>query len=133
VATETLDFPVSGMTCAGCANTIERTLATTPGVSDAHVNFATSTATVSYDPRKSRPSDFVTAIEHLGYHVPEKEPEPDAAEAGYRLRLYVAIACAVPVMALGMLHRAPWLQLCSMRVLLSLPARGLRFATGPRT
>ena len=47
---ERVDLPVSGMTCAACARTIERTLAKTPGVERANVNLATNTATVEYDP-----------------------------------------------------------------------------------
>jgi Cu+-exporting ATPase len=43
---ERVDLPVSGMTCAACARTIERTLAATPGVARAQVNLATNTATV---------------------------------------------------------------------------------------
>jgi Cu+-exporting ATPase len=115
-APERLDLPVSGMTCAACARTIERTLARTPGVARANVNLATNTATIEYDPRRAKAGDFVAAIENLGYGVPRSEAPPDAAEAGYRRRLIVAVAFAVPVMALGMLEIAPWLQL-----LLTLP------------
>src|ERR1035441_1207226 len=42
-APERVDLPVSGMTCAACARTIERTLASTPGVGRANVNLATNT------------------------------------------------------------------------------------------
>ena len=104
------------MTCAACARAIERTLADTPGVERANVNFATSTATVEYDPAQVQLSDFISAIEDLGYGVPETDAPPDAEMARYRSRLIVAVACAAPVMALGMLHRAPWIQL-----LLTLP------------
>ena len=106
-APERVDLPVSGMTCAACARTIERTLTHTPGVERARVNFATATATVEFDPGVAKPVDFVGAIEGLGYGVPQTESrEPD-----YRARLYTAIAFAIPVMTLGMLHRLPWLQL----------------------
>ena len=44
---EHVDLPVTGMSCAACARSIENQLAATPGVSAAHVNFATSTATVT--------------------------------------------------------------------------------------
>src|SRR5262245_59143325 len=105
-APERVDLPVSGMTCAACARTIERTLSHTPGVERARVNFATATATVEYDPGIAKPVDFVGAIEELGYGVPPAESrEPD-----YRARLYTALALAAPVMALGMSHRLPWVQ-----------------------
>jgi Cu+-exporting ATPase len=42
-AQERVDLPVSGMTCAACARTIERTLAGTAGVERARVNLATNT------------------------------------------------------------------------------------------
>ena len=49
-APERVDLPVSGMTCAACARTIERTLSHTAGVTRAQVNLATNTATVEFDP-----------------------------------------------------------------------------------
>ena len=107
-----VELPVSGMTCAACARTIERTLAQTAGVDRAHVSFATATATVDYDPGVAKPADFAHAIEELGYGVPEAAP----AEPDYRWRLYVALVFATPVMVLGMMHREPWVQLA-----LSLP------------
>jgi P-type Cu+ transporter len=115
-APERVDLPVSGMTCAACARSIERTLAKTPGVERASVNLATNTATVEYDSRRVKANDFVAAIENLGYGVPQTEAPPDAAETGYRLRLIVAAVFAVPVMVLGMMERTPWVQL-----LLTLP------------
>jgi Cu+-exporting ATPase len=110
-APERLDLPVSGMTCAACARTIERTLANTPGVEKAHVNFATSTATVEFDPGQTRVGDLIGAIEELGYGVPESEPAPDTEALRYRRRLIVAVVLALPVMILGMMHRDAWIQL----------------------
>ncbi|MGH7890925.1 MAG: cation transporter, partial [Thermodesulfobacteriota bacterium] len=37
------------MSCAGCVDTVEKTLRSVPGVSDAQVNFAEKTATVTGD------------------------------------------------------------------------------------
>ncbi|HAS60789.1 MAG TPA: hypothetical protein DCS64_20440, partial [Algoriphagus sp.] len=36
-------FPVTGMTCAGCASSVETILSHTEGVQSALVNFATNT------------------------------------------------------------------------------------------
>ena len=127
-APERVDLPLSGMTCVACARAIERTLTNTPGVERAHVNFATSTATVEYDAGRARVGDFIGAIEDLGYGVPEAAPTADSDAARYRLRLIVALIFATPVLALGMTHRAPWVQF-----LLTLPVvlyAGAGFYTG---
>src|SRR5436190_15161524 len=93
-APERVDLPVSGMTCAACARSIERTLAGTPGVGRAMVNLATNTATIEYDPARVKVSDFVTAIEDIGYGVPATGQAPDSEEPGYQRRLLVAAALA---------------------------------------
>ena len=41
-------MPVTGMTCANCAATVERTLKKTEGVREASVNFASERATVRF-------------------------------------------------------------------------------------
>jgi P-type Cu+ transporter len=111
VAPERVDLPLSGMTCAACARTIERTLAGAPGVERAHVNFATSTATVEFRPDQTKVGDLIGAIEDLGYGVPETEPAPDTLGLEYRRRLIVSLLLAVPAITLGMMHRAIWPQL----------------------
>ena len=116
-APERVDLPVSGMTCAACVRTIERTLTSTPGVVRVNVNLATNTATVEFDPRIVQVRDFVLAIEELGYGVPEKAAPADAAEQGYRRRFIVAAIFAAPVLVLGMSHGmlhvpySAWIQL----------------------
>jgi Cu+-exporting ATPase len=115
VAPERIDLAVGGMTCAACARSIELALAATPGVARASVNLATETATIEYDPARAHVRDFVNAIEELGYSVPEGAARPPV-ETLYRRKLIVAVCFAVPVVALGMMHRWPWVQLA-----LSLP------------
>ncbi len=110
-AAERVDLPVSGMTCASCARAVERALSATAGVERASVNLATNTATVEFDAARTGITDFIGAIEDLGYGVPETEPPPDAGETLYRTRLIVAVLFAAPVMVLGMMHTAPWIQL----------------------
>ena len=103
-APERVDLPVSGMTCASCARSIERTLSATTGVERAHVNLATNTATVEYDPTRAAVRDLVGAIEDLGYGVPEQPPEEDAEARAYLRRFIVAAAFTAPVAVLGMSH-----------------------------
>ena len=80
------------------------------------MNLATNTATVEFDAARTGVIDFIGAIEDLGYGVPETEPAADDGETFYRTRLIVAILFAAPVVVLGMMHTAPWIQL-----VLSLP------------
>ncbi len=115
---ERVDLPVSGMSCAACARSIENQLAATPGVARAHVNFATSTATVEFDPARAPVRTLVDAIEELGYGVPRPEEDTQQLEyAALKRRLWLAAAFAAPVVILGMwpglMHLAamPWLQL----------------------
>jgi P-type Cu+ transporter len=104
---ERVDLPVSGMTCAACARAVERTLAATPGVERARVNLATNTATVEYDAACVATLAMIHAIEDLGYGVPQTPVETPK----YGKRLTVAAVFAIPVLTLGMLHLAPWVQL----------------------
>jgi Cu+-exporting ATPase len=69
VAKKKIDIPVSGMTCATCAVTIEKGLGKVEGVSEANVNFGTEKATITYDPATVRPEKFVDTIKDVGYQA----------------------------------------------------------------
>lgn len=58
---------ITGMTCASCANRIEKGLKKVPGVSDATVNFALETAVVSFDSKQTNVEQLETKISSLGY------------------------------------------------------------------
>src|SRR5918912_1087543 len=64
---ERVDLAVTGMTCAACARRIERKLSRTPGVNRAGVNFATSRATVEYDPQATGVHQLIEAVKEVGY------------------------------------------------------------------
>ncbi|MGD8321382.1 MAG: heavy metal translocating P-type ATPase [Gemmatimonadota bacterium] len=64
-----LILPVTGMTCANCAATVERTLKKTGGVAEASVNYASERATVRFDPTEVREDGLVERIEGAGYGV----------------------------------------------------------------
>jgi Cu+-exporting ATPase len=65
----TIDLPITGMTCANCANTIERTLKKTEGVSSAAVNFASERAQVEFDPKVVTPEQMIERVRRAGYDV----------------------------------------------------------------
>jgi Cu+-exporting ATPase len=73
---ERADLPIEGMTCASCANTIERRLAKQPGVTSANVNFATKVATVKYDPAATGPEQLAEAVHDIGYKAIVPAPAP---------------------------------------------------------
>jgi Cu+-exporting ATPase len=62
-------FKIGGMTCAVCANRIEKGLTKLAGVEKAVVNFAAEKATVTYDPAQVSVADIGAKIENLGYQV----------------------------------------------------------------
>ena len=62
-------LPITGMTCANCALTVERSLKRVEGVSEAGVNFATERASVVFDPAILRTRDLVREVEGAGYGV----------------------------------------------------------------
>lgn len=70
MATQRLDLPVNGMHCAGCAGRIEQALHAVTGVQQAQVNFATTRATVHYDPALVTLPRLLEAIHQAGYQVP---------------------------------------------------------------
>ena len=71
----TLEFPVTGMTCANCANTIARTLKKIDGVANASVNYASERAQVNFDPTLTTPAAMIAGIEKAGYGVPVAQTE----------------------------------------------------------
>jgi P-type Cu+ transporter len=70
-----LIIPVTGMTCANCVATVERTLRKTEGVAEASVNYASERATVRFDPATVREAQLRDRIVHAGYGVPTQRLE----------------------------------------------------------
>ncbi|HEY3827030.1 MAG TPA: heavy metal translocating P-type ATPase [Bryobacteraceae bacterium] len=123
---EEVELPIGGMTCAACARTVERQLAGSPGVQKASVNFATKVASVSYNPSQTDVENLVSAVEEVGYEVP-REPQEIAEAAEWRRlrrRLTIGGAFAIPVFLLGMMDRAPLIQLVLTLPVLFYSGRG---------
>lgn len=64
-------IPISGMTCAACAQRVEKAIAKLEGVNKVTVNLATEKATVEYDTQKLRLSAIKQCIEKTGYKALE--------------------------------------------------------------
>ncbi|WP_406589257.1 copper-exporting P-type ATPase CopA [Bacillus atrophaeus] len=72
VVTEKAEFQIAGMTCAACANRIEKRLNKTEGVSSAPVNFALETVAVEYNPKEVAINDLKETVAKLGYQLEQK-------------------------------------------------------------
>ena len=107
---------ISGMTCASCANRIERKLNKVEGV-EAVVNYATGKAKATFDDTVTR-EDLIACVEAAGYGVVSTSldpppPEADQSEAGSpqdddaemhhtRQRVVISALLSLPVIVLAM-------------------------------
>jgi len=73
MSSKKVDLPIKGMSCASCAQTIEKALKKIEGVREAHVNFASEKAALSYDPGRVTPKKIREVIEQTGYQVMGRE------------------------------------------------------------
>src|SRR5512146_2669999 len=78
---EHVELPITGMTCASCANRIERKLNRLDGVS-ATVNYATERATVDYDPVVAQLDELLGAVRAAGYQAVLPAAEPARNDGG---------------------------------------------------
>ena len=68
--TKNITLPVTGMTCANCAATIERNVRKLPGVDVANVNLASEKLTVVFDPAQLDEHGIIARVERIGYGIP---------------------------------------------------------------
>ncbi|HEU5030354.1 MAG TPA: heavy metal translocating P-type ATPase [Spirillospora sp.] len=107
-----IELAIGGMTCASCANRIERKLNKLEGVT-ATVNYATEKAKVEF-PAGVSPEDLVATVEAAGYTAELPAPpkgegegddaggEPDDGLRTLRQRLIMSVVLSVPVIAMAM-------------------------------
>ncbi len=105
------NFPVTGMSCASCAVSVETMLQSQPGVVQAGVNFANSSAFVEYDPDVADINHFKQAIQSIGYDLIIEEDETSTValekqkQSEYhilRKRSLLSIIFSVPIVLIGM-------------------------------
>ncbi|MEJ7893266.1 MAG: heavy metal translocating P-type ATPase [Solirubrobacteraceae bacterium] len=106
---EHLELPIAGMTCASCANRIERKLNKLDGVT-ASVNYATEKATVDFDAGAVAPEQLLDAVAAAGYRavLPSAGPAPGGSDdapdetAPLRQRLLISALLTAPVFLVAM-------------------------------
>ncbi|MBK6963124.1 MAG: copper-translocating P-type ATPase [Bacteroidales bacterium] len=102
-------FPVTGLSCASCAISVESMLKTREGVIDATVNYADSTARVEFVPETADVAGFKSAIQSIGYDLLIEDEGVDLQQElqqthykTLRINTIWASALALPVMVMSM-------------------------------
>ncbi|WP_433514341.1 heavy metal translocating P-type ATPase [Nonomuraea sp. CA-143628] len=105
-----VELTIGGMTCASCANRIERKLNKLEGVT-ATVNYATEKAKVTF-PEGIDPQQLITEVEKVGYTAAlpappkteaQRQEEPEDELRPLRQRLRTSLVLSVPVVAMAMI------------------------------
>lgn len=102
-------FPVTGMSCAACAASVESVLTHTTGVHKASVNFAASNVLVEYH-NSLTPTDLSKALQEVGYDIitntkdPLEEQQKNQKEHYLRLKRQTSWAAifTLPIFMIGM-------------------------------
>ncbi|WP_017658806.1 heavy metal translocating P-type ATPase [Baaleninema simplex] len=135
---QTVNLSLQGMSCAACANAIEKAIANVPGVKGCNVNFATAQATVRYQGDTTDIETIQHAVSDAGYRAKPVDDtdvgdaERDAREAEQRdLTRKVIFGCIVSiVLVIGSLPmmtglEIPWIPMWLhhplLQLVLSLP------------
>ena len=111
-------LPITGMTCANCAATVERALRKAEGVTEVSVNYATERATVHVASSMLGVDELAAAVERVGYGVvqadesnlDDAEAEVRRAELATQTRMFwTGVLFAGPLFALSMARDLSWL------------------------
>ncbi|MBK8433725.1 MAG: copper-translocating P-type ATPase [Chloroflexi bacterium] len=112
VITDTLELPITGMTCTNCASNIQRKVGRLDGVLSADVNYANEKAVITYAAGQLGRADIIGAIRAAGYDVVEaaEGEELEDAETAARTaelhhqqrRLLVGAIFTLPLFILSM-------------------------------
>lgn len=62
-------YNIEGMTCASCAQTVEKVVSKVPSVEEASVNLATEKLTVLFDENSANEEAVIKAVDDAGYQV----------------------------------------------------------------
>ena len=81
-------FPVTGMTCASCAVSVESILKSTPGVTDAGVNYANQSAWTVYDEKQTNVFELQKVVQSIGYDIIVEVDNPSEVQAELQKKHY---------------------------------------------
>jgi Cu+-exporting ATPase len=125
----TSTFVVYGMTCANCAQTIEKGIARMAGVSSATVNFAAEKLSVVYDTSRVESAELIARVADLGYRAtPEEEEDLQEGRAQFYWLIFAACLSLpiMPLMWLAPFGKATIYFICGLSTIVQFSA-GLTF------
>ncbi len=76
-ANSQLSLPIRGMTCMGCAASVQLALGDLPGIHQVTVDLGAGKAHLTFDPTQVAPDRMANAVAEAGYEVGEETP-PDS-------------------------------------------------------
>jgi Cu+-exporting ATPase len=104
-ATTSLVLPVRGISCTGCADTIERHVRRLRGVASVQVDLASEKLNVAFDPAQIDPSRITDRVKELGFRVPG-DPADSLDSAGelrqQKRLLALGVLLSVPLVVFSM-------------------------------
>lgn len=96
-------YPVKGMTCAGCAQSVESMVNSVEGVEEANVNFATASVFVKYNPSVATAEKINKAVKDIGYELVLSNDALDLdGKSSFKRKFVVALVFSLPVMVIAM-------------------------------
>lgn len=105
-------FPVTGMMCAVCAGTVEKTVSSCPGVMEARVNFASAEISIEWNGRETDPEKIAEKVREAGYGmivedsvskaIEEKEKAENRSYRIMKMKLIGSWALTIPVAVICM-------------------------------
>ena len=107
-------FVIEGMTCASCAQTIEKATGKLQGVANVSVNLATEKMSIQYDPDQLGVADITNAVKESGYEAHEEIESADALDMDREKkaqhikemwqRFWISAVFTVPLVYISMGH-----------------------------
>ncbi|ODS50840.1 MAG: Cu2+-exporting ATPase [Halanaerobium sp. 4-GBenrich] len=92
MANKKITLKITDMSCASCAQAVEKALNKAEGVTEAQVNFAAEKAYVTFDPAQSSREQLIEVVKNSGYGVKEEK-----AKTSFKIGGMTCASCSAAV------------------------------------
>ena len=112
-------YNLTGMSCAACANTVEKSVKKLPGVKSANVNLLQNRLDIEYDDKKLTDTNIINAITSSGYgaSLPNREVKKENND-NLKRSLIISIVFLIVLMyvSMGMMLHLPYPKILEEKV-----------------